>query len=807
MIDALPYTDTKDTTDATEQPPEPYLSWSWACGEISQTVWYQYTPAVSGFVTASVYESTYLAAYSGRRLGSLETVACGDDRDSYGTAKIRSLPVVAGTTYYFQIGGGSVLSFRLRTAAPPANDNFSAAAVVDTFPFTDSGDLRDATNEPGEPPLSDRTVWYAYTAAADGLVQADTFGSEFDSRVAAYTGSDLGSLTRIAFDHQLAMVVVPVIGGTTYYFQVGGWSNYGTLALTFNLGPALPVPPNDDFAAAAVVPALPYADTQNTIRATNEVGEPSSSCGCTYNCVWYAYTAVSDGWVKASTAGTSFTAGLAVYTGPDLAALAPGGCYPWPYVYYDYEDSNAVGLTAAVTAGTTYYFQVGGGWSPYDFAYAGTLDFQLTQGHSPNDDFADAAIVTALPYTDAEYTSDATVEMDEPSSCPGLSGSKSVWYAYTPSEDGLLAADTRGSGGSSGFAVYTGSSLDLLANIACSDQAHKVIFPVTADTVYYFQVDGYDTTTGALHFHLEVAPPRPVNDDFADMLIVPAVPYLDVRNTTAATDEIGEPSTCGRVSGAVWYAYTAPADGHLRVRTDRCGVVVYAGAGLASLSPLACDGRVAVQANTTYYFQVDGDYQDGGEAAFVLEDDPDYDGDGIDDAVDNCPGVSNADQFDVDRDGIGDACDDADIELHLRTAWLRRLPTGLSAMARGELALVSVLSDPVANTAYLGLRVEISDAGAAGIAYSFEPGECTTSRSVIRCRATDDRARVELTPDPETAGRLVFSIKMKDEAAGAASFTGPVSVQISPAYWHPLMVARVGEASICNGSALGIRCR
>jgi len=35
----------------------------------------------------------------------------------------------------------------------------------------------------------------------------------------------------------------------------------------------------------------------------------------------------------------------------------------------------------------------------------------------------------------------------------------------------------------------------------------------------------------------------------------------------------------------------------------------------------------------------------------------DSDGDSIDDAVDNCPLVSNADQADVDSDGIGDVCD------------------------------------------------------------------------------------------------------------------------------------------------------
>jgi hypothetical protein len=45
------------------------------------------------------------------------------------------------------------------------------------------------------------------------------------------------------------------------------------------------------------------------------------------------------------------------------------------------------------------------------------------------------------------------------------------------------------------------------------------------------------------------------------------------------------------------------------------------------------------------------DYLNGGLGS------PDFDADGVLNAVDNCPLVSNADQADADRDGTGDACD------------------------------------------------------------------------------------------------------------------------------------------------------
>ncbi|GGK37536.1 hypothetical protein GCM10007963_02070 [Lutibacter litoralis] len=43
--------------------------------------------------------------------------------------------------------------------------------------------------------------------------------------------------------------------------------------------------------------------------------------------------------------------------------------------------------------------------------------------------------------------------------------------------------------------------------------------------------------------------------------------------------------------------------------------------------------------------------------------DADVDGDGVDNAVDNCPLVSNPNQADLDRNGIGDICDQAELEI------------------------------------------------------------------------------------------------------------------------------------------------
>ena len=58
--------------------------------------------------------------------------------------------------------------------------------------------------------------------------------------------------------------------------------------------------------------------------------------------------------------------------------------------------------------------------------------------------------------------------------------------------------------------------------------------------------------------------------------------------------------------------------------------------------------------------QADSDGDGVGDACDTPDAPPDADGDGVADAVDNCPEVANADQADSDSDGVGDACDTPD---------------------------------------------------------------------------------------------------------------------------------------------------
>ena len=118
-------------------------------------------------------------------------------------------------------------------AAPPANDNFADAQELVGLPATTTGTNVDATAETNEPNHgysdSANSVWYQWTATSDGSVAVDLSGSDFDTLVAIYTGSTLGTLTQVGFDDDngdgnSSRAGFSVASGETYRIVVAGYS-------------------------------------------------------------------------------------------------------------------------------------------------------------------------------------------------------------------------------------------------------------------------------------------------------------------------------------------------------------------------------------------------------------------------------------------------------------------------------------------------------------------------------------------------------------------------------------------------------
>ena len=129
---------------------------------------------------------------------------------------------------------------------------------------------------------------------------------------------------------------------------------------TFTTAASFPTPgSNDDFADAFVIPEpLPYTNSQSTVGATSEPGEPipPSGQGCSTNMdvtVWYKHTPASNQTLTADSFGSDYDTQLIVWSGTSIGTVTFVGCN---------DDSGGLQSQVAfsASAGATYYFQVDG---------------------------------------------------------------------------------------------------------------------------------------------------------------------------------------------------------------------------------------------------------------------------------------------------------------------------------------------------------------------------------------------------------------------------------------------------------------
>ena len=258
----------------------------------------------------------------------------------------------------------------------------------------------------------------------------------------------------------------------------------------------------------------------------------------------------------------------------------------------------------------------------------------IQQLPASNDAFANATVISALPFSDAVDISAASIEAGEPSSsCSGGSSSqRTVWYTFTPTETAVLRASVD-AGFSTVVGVYSGG-LGGLAEITCRSPfvVRDVNFLAQAGTTYHIQVDGMFGQRGVVTLRLDVLPPPP-NDLFINATAIGALPFSGTVDLTAATTEGGEPSpSCaapfGGVSSSAWYRFTPTVTGSISANAFSGGfsnvVAAYTGTSVTSLTEVGCGvfgNRLTFRAlaNTTYYFQVGGLFGQSGSLEFRLD--------------------------------------------------------------------------------------------------------------------------------------------------------------------------------------------
>ena len=229
------------------------------------SVWFTWTAPRSGLVRfgtcgAGNTLDSLLAVYTGASVESLTPVASNHDRCSP-----VSFRPEAGRTYHIAVdGAGGVTGyFVLTKGATPRNDDFEnatplsglSAEVVDFF-------NAQSTSETGEPNhagnASGHSLWWSWTAPADGSVQIDTcstsgYGSYGvpDTVLAIYTGDAVDALSPVASNDNLGScglqsgVTFTASAGRSYQIAAdtaAGTRTGGYIALSLREAPAPPDP-------------------------------------------------------------------------------------------------------------------------------------------------------------------------------------------------------------------------------------------------------------------------------------------------------------------------------------------------------------------------------------------------------------------------------------------------------------------------------------------------------------------------------------------------------------------------------------
>jgi len=245
---------------------------------------------------------------------------------------------------------GSAAALPSPAAASGPGDSFGAPNVINGVHGKVTFSNDSATAQPGEPShvnapsgapdLPDHSLWFQWKSPITGRVVFRTRGSDFDTVLAAYTGSSLTGLVKRA-DNDDTEFALPGGGVTPLQSQIGFAAVKGVvyrIAVDSFTGASAPADvrtgtvqlswdANDDFANARRLPnssILPRRVVGDNTGATTEAGEPShapAGAGGSAGSIWYTYQAPQKGFVTFATTDSDSTTLLAAYKGTKVGDL------------------------------------------------------------------------------------------------------------------------------------------------------------------------------------------------------------------------------------------------------------------------------------------------------------------------------------------------------------------------------------------------------------------------------------------------------------------------------------------------------
>ncbi len=338
FANALPLSGAKvsasgNNTGATSEPGEPLNA-----GAIGgKSVWWKWTAPFSGSAsiqtTGSSFDTT-LGVYTGGSVSALTSVASNDDVSSTLKSSRVNFTAVTGKTYLISVdgykGANGEISLSVDLVPPPANDNFSSAIVLTGSKTSGNGSNVGGSLQTGEPKNANttggRSIWWTWTAPITASVTISTTGSDFDTTLGVYTGTNVSMLTAVASSDdqsssdKTSKVTLNAVGGRVYRISVDGYKGASGNVIV-NVDQVVP-PANDSFAKRTLLVGANVTALGTNRDATSETGDPRNAGVAGGRSVWWSWTAPTTGLVTISTAGSSFDTTLGVFTGSALSNLS-----------------------------------------------------------------------------------------------------------------------------------------------------------------------------------------------------------------------------------------------------------------------------------------------------------------------------------------------------------------------------------------------------------------------------------------------------------------------------------------------------
>ncbi|MBL9174705.1 MAG: hypothetical protein JNL10_14300 [Verrucomicrobiales bacterium] len=542
--------------------------------------WFVFTPPADGEWTVSleswwsIEAQTSLMVFSGTSLESLVPVG--------GPGLNLTVPVKRGVPLHLRVAipndfpATLTVTLRSRFAAPPSNDAFGAAEVlpVEGGERVGSNDL--GTLEPGETPneAGDRTVWYRFTAPEAGallvrVASTPESNSQHFVRLRFAQGDSPASLTwpaRQVFDQDWGILelaagesVLVVVGDTV--FGVPGPTGFQR-EHRFEARP-----PNDDWASAGDLGTERFVSVRGTNwLATLEADEPSLGADAAGRTVWWRWTAPDTGILEVDAGGLP----VALFSGAEFAnlkAVTPA----------DPLGSFFGRFRMPVTAGTRYSIAVDrrGPGSPPQIVGVPGFDLTLRLG----------GLQLVEPAADAVILAGTPVTFSVRPAVPSLDGAwASVTYREAVSEFGTVR------------------STNLETVVTAPFRSAGLLLPAGLHQVQAVatNVQGWVSHSPVVAFRVS-----PTNDLFTNAVVLEGRRLTNRVTWSGASQEAGEPPGPASLKGTLWYRWTAPATGDLRVTVPAGGnFSLYTGSELKTLKAQPVVGgsgfKFFVQAGTEY---------------------------------------------------------------------------------------------------------------------------------------------------------------------------------------------------------------